>query len=55
MSLDDARAKLESWRRYYNEDRPHSGIGQKTPILLHTAGGAAGPPQAKETENSSLR
>jgi putative transposase len=55
MSLDDARAKLEAWRRYYNEDRPHSGIGQKTPILLHTAGGAASPPQAKEAENSSLR
>jgi putative transposase len=55
MSLDDARAKLERWRRYYNEDRPHSGIGQKTPILLHIAGGAASPPQAKEAENSSLR
>ena len=55
MSLDDARAKLEAWRRYYNEDRPHSGIGQKTPILLHIAGGAASPPQAKEAENSSLR
>jgi len=55
MSLDDARAKLEGWRRYYNEDRPHSGIGQKTPILLHIASGAASPPQAKEAENSSLR
>jgi putative transposase len=55
MSLDDARAKLEAWRRYYNEDRPHSGIGQKTPILLHIAGGAASPPQAKEAENSSPR
>jgi putative transposase len=55
MSLDDARAKLEGWRRYYNEDRPHSGIGQKTPILLHIAGGAASPPPAKEAENSSLR
>ena len=28
MSLEDAREKLEDWRRYYNEDRPHSGIGQ---------------------------
>lgn len=24
MSLEDAREKLEDWRRYYNEDRPHS-------------------------------
>jgi putative transposase len=55
MSLDDARAKLEGRRRYYNEDRPHSGIGQKTPILLQIAGGAASPPQAKEAESSSLR
>ena len=55
MSLDDARTKLEAWRRCYNEDRHHSGIGQKTPILLDIAGGAAIPPQAKEAENSSLR
>lgn len=55
MSLDDARAKLEGWRRYYNEDRPNSGIGQKTPVLLHVACGAASPPQAKEAENSSRR
>ncbi len=27
-SLADAREKLEDWRRYYNEDRPNSGIGQ---------------------------
>jgi hypothetical protein len=30
MSLDDARSKLEDWRRYYNEERPHSGIGHDT-------------------------
>ena len=54
MSLDDARAKVEAWRRYYNEDQPHSGIGQKTPTLLHIAGGAVSPPQAKDAENSSL-
>jgi putative transposase len=27
MSLDDARAKMEDWRRDYNEFRPHSAIG----------------------------
>jgi putative transposase len=54
MSLDDARSKLEDWRRYYNEERPHSGIGQRTPILLHNVGGASSSSQAKEAENSGL-
>lgn len=35
MSLDEARAKCEAWRRDYNEVRPHSAIGNKTPIELH--------------------
>lgn len=34
MSLEDAREKLEDWRKYYNEQRPHGAIGQKTPISL---------------------
>lgn len=55
MSLDDARSKMEEWRRYYNEERPHSGIGQIAPILLHKAGGASSPSSAKEAENSGLR
>jgi len=55
MSLDDARTKLEDWRRYYNEERPHSGIGQMTPVLLHSPGGASSPSPAKEAENSGLR
>ena len=40
---------------YYNEERPHSGIGQKVPILLHKSGGVSSPSLAKEAENSSLR
>lgn len=32
--LDDARAKMEDWRRDYNEFRPHSAIGNKVPISL---------------------
>jgi putative transposase len=55
MSLDDARSKMEEWRRYYNEERPHSGIGQIAPILLHNIGGAYSPSSAREAENSSLR
>jgi putative transposase len=34
MSLDDARQKCEEWRRDYNEERPHSAIGNKTPSEL---------------------
>jgi len=34
MNLDDARSKLEGWRRDYNEVRPHSAIGYKAPITL---------------------
>jgi len=34
MSLEDAGEKLEDWRKYYNEQRPHGAIGQKTPISL---------------------
>ena len=54
MSLEDAREKLEDWRRYYNEERPHSGIGQIPPILLHNPSGAAGPPLGIEAENSGF-
>ncbi len=34
MSLDDAREKMEDWRRDYNEVRPHSAIGYKPPIVF---------------------
>jgi len=30
--LLDARTKLEAWRRDFNEHRPHSSIGNLTPI-----------------------
>ena len=31
LSLDDARAKIEVWRVFYNESRPHSALGDRTP------------------------
>jgi putative transposase len=43
VSLDDARARMEAWRRDYNEVRPHSAIGHKTPIELMNRSGD-GPP-----------
>ena len=27
LSLEDAEEKVESWRRYYNGERPHSALG----------------------------
>lgn len=43
LSLADSREKLETWRRYYNEERPHSAIGYNVPIALHNPGGATSP------------
>ena len=31
LSLEDARGKVESWRRHYNGDRPHSALGNLAP------------------------
>ena len=31
FSLEDATMKIESWRKDYNEFRPHSALGYKTP------------------------
>ncbi len=45
MSLADAREKMESWRRFYNEDRPHSAIGYKVPSALRNHAGEADPPK----------
>ena len=42
LTLADAREKLEAWRRYYNEERPHGAIGYKAPIFLMNPGGASG-------------
>ena len=31
MSLAEARVRIASWRRDYNEGRPHSALGNLTP------------------------
>ena len=37
LSLSDACEKMETRRRYYNEERPHSAIGNIPPITLANA------------------
>jgi putative transposase len=44
MSLADAVTTCEAWRRDYNEERPHSAIGNKPPITLQIRSGANGQP-----------
>ena len=41
LSLDDARVKCEAWRRDYNEHRPHSSLGNQTPMERAFASGQA--------------
>ena len=43
MNLDDARSKMQEWRRDYNEVRPHSAIGNKPQISLLNGSSAASP------------
>lgn len=31
LSLDNAKGKIEAWRRDYHEERPHSALEWKTP------------------------
>jgi putative transposase len=49
LDLDDAREKIEQWRREYNEVRPHSAIGDRTPMsLIHQARQLAEPSRRPE-------
>ncbi|WP_425277801.1 hypothetical protein [Roseivivax isoporae] len=35
---------MEAWRRFYNEDRPHSAVGYNVPVALINHAGVSGPP-----------
>lgn len=52
LSLEDACEKLDQWRRHYNEERPHSAIGNIPPIMLANRTGATSPPDRDQAENS---
>ena len=32
LSIEDAREKVEEWRRHYNEERPHGALGNLAPV-----------------------
>ena len=53
MSMPDASEKLESWRRDYNEQRPHGAIGNKTPISLAFSDFVTSPKSENQIGNSS--
>ena len=39
LSLEDAQSKCDAWRSDYNEQRPHSSIGQQIPVEFARASG----------------
>ncbi len=41
LSLDDSRSKVESWRRHYNGERPHSALGYLAPREFAASTGQA--------------
>lgn len=43
MGLEDTTEKLEALRRDYNEERPHSAIGNKVPAALMKSAGTSTP------------
>ena len=34
LSVAEARVVIEDYRRYYNEVRPHGGLGYRTPTSV---------------------
>jgi putative transposase len=41
LSLEDAQAKIEAWRRDYNESRPHTALGHGPPAEFAAWAGAS--------------
>ena len=37
LSLEDAWQKVENWRQEYNNERPHSALGQMAPARFTEA------------------
>ena len=46
LGLEDAKAAIERWRREYNEERPHSGVGRIPPAVFARQAAALQSPPA---------
>lgn len=44
FSLDEAQSRIDAWREDYNRDRPHSALGNRSPIefAIFSAGARPG-------------
>ncbi len=62
QNLFDARGKIAAWRKEFNEERPHSSLGYRTPKEFATSLGAAevgsallaAPPSAANPETETV-
>ena len=54
LTLDDARSKMEDWRKYYNEVRPHGAMGISPRLRCRITKGSQRA-IVKEPENSNIR
>jgi putative transposase len=54
LSLGEARQRIEAWRRDYNEVRPHTSLGNRTPQEF-TGAGAALPPEPPRREEQKQK
>ncbi len=55
LSLGEARETIEAWRRDYNEVRPHTALGNRTPQEFTGAGAALPPePPRRKEQNQPL-
>ena len=41
QDLEDARTKIDAWRHDYNDVRPHSALGNRTPTEFAAQAGAS--------------
>jgi putative transposase len=56
-SREEARVLIEQWRRHYNEDRPHSSLGNMPPAdyMMKLAAGAIEPRKRKRSRSATGR
>ena len=47
VSIEDARRRIEAWRRDYNEQRPHGALGRLTPSEFASRGQNSAPKEAR--------